>query len=506
MAKSNKFWLENISSLISNLNLVPLDGMNLAEQMNSITRLVIIVFIILILVGMKSSFLFLLLSLLFIIILYYIQRNNMETQEHYKLSSKMRSNPSGNRRMSRLNFNKTNNGMVFKNPTSNRFCNNERIVESDNFSMFNNKNWMSANQKLVGKANPKTLIPPVVVAPAADLSYWRANNLVNHSAINAESQIDVYQSGYQVSTCCAPSYDCSDSCKIATPVNPSSSYNVTPGLGPQGVGQQDVGQQDVGQQVSRQQDSIEHFKFPYMKSLQEQSAHSQPHPRQIQTSGLPSNFPAGNCMQNPAMKQYNENLFTQTIQPGMYTRSQINEPVNSNIGISYTQQFQPTTCKQNPKTGAIMYTEHDPRIIEPPSNMQQVQAPPRATESNIYDPRFSGYGTSYRSYNDDLTGQTRFYYDDIDAVKMPNYIVRSHIDNQPFADQYGPIKAGDANGNKYNPNIRALANAAFLDNAIEFRTDLMQKLSRKANARAWQQRMAPIHTGGQRMLGGMSCK
>ena len=32
------------------------------------------------------------------------------------------------------------------------------------------------------------------------------------------------------------------------------------------------------------------------------------------------------------------------IQPGVYTRNEIIEPVDSNIGISFTQQFEPTTC------------------------------------------------------------------------------------------------------------------------------------------------------------------
>ena len=40
-------------------------------------------------------------------------------------------------------------------------------------------------------------------------------------------------------------------------------------------------------------------------------------------------------------------------------------------------------------------------------------------------------------------GQTKFYYDDVDAIRMPNYITRSNIDHQPFADRYGPLPAGE---------------------------------------------------------------
>ena len=85
---------------------------------------------------------------------------------------------------------------------------------------------------------------------------------------------------------------------------------------------------------------------------------------------------------------------------------------------------------------------------------------------------------------------------------MPNYLVRSNIDREPFADKYGPIPEGDERGNQDNPIIRGLANNAFLDGALEHRTDLQERLMRKANARNWQQRQAPIRTGGQRMGGG----
>ena len=63
-----------------------------------------------------------------------------------------------------------------------------------------------------------------------------------------------------------------------------------------------------------------------------------------------------------SFKNYNENLFTQTIQPGVYTRSEINEPINSNIGISFDQQFLPTTYEIDDKN--ILYTKHDPRVFD----------------------------------------------------------------------------------------------------------------------------------------------
>ena len=215
--------------------------------------------------------------------------------------------------------------------------------------------------------------------------------------------------------------------------------------------------------------------------------------------GLPSNLKFGNCAKDPTFKNYNDNLFTQTIQPGVYTRSEINEPINSNIGISFDQQFPPTTYEIDDDN--ILYTEHDPRVFD-----SSVFEDAKITEdsgvnaANVYDPRFSGYGTSYRSYNDDNIGQTRFYYDDIDSVRMPNYISRSNIDFALFADSYGPMK--NQNGNVNTADIKKLAEQQFLDSTLEFRTGMQERLMRKTNANAWQQRLAPISKNSQRMMGG----
>lgn len=527
--RKNDFWLENIPNLVCSTELVPLQGMSLASQLNAVTRLSLVVFIVLLILDVKWAPLFLLLSILFIIILYYIQKSQMEKfrAEHYKKTdtSVKTEKHCGQGQLSTYDskwINETvsnpRTGVVrsIVNPNSaGRFCRDERPLDynpelvrnnrpgPNPNGVFNNPDFMSLSQRLAGPANPRTFIAPVITPPLADMDYWRANNLVNHSAINAESQVQAYQSGYQTTSCCPgePS--------LFVPSKNPAQYTVP-------VQQENFGnEQPCHNQIYGE--SKENFKtnIPFLKTnppLEETVViPNEPgwvntscgyNPEQLFDAGLPTNLPVGNCQQDPLMKQYNSNLFTQTIQPGLYTRSQINEPINSNIGISFNQQFPPTTCKTNELTGEVKYTEHDPRIIEPATVEPSLPRVTLATEANIYDPRFSSYGTSYRSYTDNNIGQTRFYYDDINAIRMPNYITRNNIDHQPFADQYGPLPPGNANGNKDHSNIRALANDAFLSGALEFRTDLQERLMRKVNANAWQQRKAPIRTGGQRMLGG----
>ena len=266
--------------------------------------------------------------------------------------------------------------------------------------VFNNPEYTSLSQRLAGSANPKTFIAPVITPPIAALDYWRANNLVNHSAINAESQVEAYQSGYQTISCCPGQPDL-----LVPAKNPASyrvplqteddffqenfgsehKYLVKSKIKTRPIPQVPCHDQTYSSRRPRERSSPkgetkESFQtnMPFLKTdapLKEIIVvPNQPgwvnttcgyNPEQLFDAGLPTNLPAGNCPQDPTMKTYNDNLFTQTIQPGLYTRSEINEPINSNIGISFTQQFPPTTCKTNELTGEVEYTEHDPRIIEP---------------------------------------------------------------------------------------------------------------------------------------------
>lgn len=202
---------------------------------------------------------------------------------------------------------------------------------------------------------------------------------------------------------------------------------------------------------------------------------------------LPSNFPAGNCQQK--LSQYNKNLFTQIVTPGVYTQNQVNEPINSNIGISFQQQFEPVTCKQD--ENGLIYTQHDPSIVEPALE-KEINDQEEPTYDNVTDPRFWGYGTSYRSYVDENLGQPKFMYDDVNAIRHPNYIVRSKIDFLPYADSYGPVPENGENGNIHNPHIRALVQDSWLRDSLQFRNDMTERRMRKINANKWQQRLAPL--------------
>ena len=534
--QKNKLWIENISNLFCDTSLIPLEGMSLAEQMNALSRLVIIVFLILFLLGYDQSILFLLLSLLFIIILFYIQSKNMENFTLTKTSAPRTCVPGQS--------------------SSQRFCNDSFQLDNSSTGAYNNPNYMSNNQRLVGGPNPKTLIPPVIAPRAADLSYWKDSNTVSYPMINTETNTDFYLSGYHVSDntkqTCVDQFGnvCEDT--VEGFVNPQVDINTMT----QPTVRTDLSLSDDmirarklaaarDEEVARRQ---RERKLADAKVPPPTTSRAPPPPttsrapppttsrapppttsripppykipsrpyiipedeRDVNTacgynqravaSGLPTNYSATiGMLDDPRMRKYNEDLFTNILQPGVYNQSQINRPINSNIGISFTQPTQPTTRKVDPKTGQITFIQHDPNIFEPVSVKEE---PEEIATYNVFDPRYSGYGTSSRSYVDPTTGQPRFYYDDVDAIRRPNYITRNAIDCENFGDKYGPIPAGQEFGNPNTFDTRSRANKAFLDNSLSFRSELQESMMQKALDRQWQKRIAPISTSSQGMMGG----
>lgn len=202
--------------------------------------------------------------------------------------------------------------------------------------------------------------------------------------------------------------------------------------------------------------------------------------------------------------QYKDNVLTQTIQPGVFQKTLAGEPINSLIGISYQQQFLPTVVQQN--SDSVKFTQVPMAVHRQSLSSGPYSQSPSFDDvqdySNVYDPRFTGYGASDRAYVEPMTGQTRFFYRDVDAVKMPNYITRSKIDNLPWAPTYGP----DVPPIQAYAEHRQMANNAFHDSSLQFRTEMQERLMRKRNAELWQRRLAPISTNQQIGLGSIkSC-
>lgn len=133
---------------------------------------------------------------------------------------------------------------------------------------------------------------------------------------------------------------------------------------------------------------------------------------------------------------------------------------------------------------------------------------PEISTADVVDPRFTGYGPTDRCYIDPHTGAAKYFYNDIDAIRMPNYISRNHIDIYPWAPSYGSgydgrYEQNSSSGymsvsdlsthNRGLTSIKQNALDAYTNNTGKAREELQESLMRKRNGEMWQLRVAPIH-------------
>lgn len=459
---STSFWLKDPMVLFKNLySVIPSRKQSTVERLNTLTRLTLIAIVVFSLMGNKQSLTIGVVVLLLIISYYYFlyddDHHHQRSQqrpfidgppmfvENFEICGNTPKGPLDAPRLQPFGLKE------FTGPPGDRFAHDRRCINSE---------AISTNQALVPGPNPKVFIDPVIAPPIKADDYWRANEFVYQTGINDQGIEDMYRSGYYVPPRHKTPLELSGQTYVPT------LYNTVTLCGR-------CGWNDCS--CTRNCDECG-FRKCICRNLQ---------------SGLPSNLRTGPCQTNPIFEDYNRNLTTQQLQPGVYTQSKYFDPINSNIGISYTPQFENVQVVNDRRDGGVRMVSHAP---QPCGNnytyVSPVNQPP--SRSNVYDPRLTGYGPQNRSYFDPMTGQTRYYYDD---VNTGNFLIRSHVDTLPFsASGFGPMR--DPNIQQLNnTNSRYLADKSFIDNTSNHRVDLQSKLMRKYNNTiGFERRRSPIHT------------
>jgi len=602
-----KFWLERLAELVCNFEVIPTTNMTLSAQLNALTRLVVLISIILLLFNLRYGLIFLFVGLIFLIILYYTQRKKMSSVVENFLPWSNNANSLGpppgcslpnpgctpplancTPQTAPPSCGPSNNcpgpcgtaaEVTYFSPASanlagspcplRRSPDRPRPANTPESTRFCHKEWPVGPQNgdLFKGAYPRVYSTPVIVPPSHDLCSWRANDLVVHSHINAETEEPIGPAGYISQPCCDERFN-----KPFVPTPEESlptyryvykdgtviggehhkgitkygsvleRYSALPSAPSSADHPQDVSLtygEPIGESTPEQTSQLrENFDFKTGHHDDVPLAHFVDHPvlhpevvaalhKQYQAGkdkrpydgtmcvgssdvldscnydpsqlfkyDLPVNYQSAPCQRTEEMADYNRNLFTSYIQPGVFYNNEKWEPAIWNEGISFTQQFGPVT-ERTTDQGDIMFTEHDPRIVE----RQEREFVEGIAPWNTTDPRSAGYGTSYRGYLDHVTGQARFAYDDIDAIREPNYIVRSKIDNQLWADSYGPLTDEDVCGNDHTGNIRKLAQDAWFNQTNSHRLDLQQSLMRKYNSEvAPARKIAPLRADARSKL------
>ena len=355
--------------------------------------------------------------------------------------------------------------------------------------------YSSENQNLAGCPIPKTRIKPIIVPPSMDISYWKNDNFYIRSGINTANNENMYKSGYAVTPC-----DLSPSPNLP-PVAPiyTQRYDNSQIIEEYSPDARMLVQDPDARLVNQNQFGVGRGKFKQddvdcralVKPFVQGNVNRECGYDVGQLDyGLPVNAPAGNCQKNVRLKAYNEQLSRTPLQPGTVLRSQVEEPYNANMGISYTQQFNPLKYGMD-ASGQQTITTMDPNIIEPPLIISREDGSP--TQYNVYDPRSNGYGSDNRSYVDNVTGQPRFYYDDVEGVRRPNYITRNKIDHTDILAPYGIMQERGKSCSSLENCARQAAENDFLVCSLQQREAFTQPYFTALNNKiGYQRKIAPL--------------
>lgn len=425
-------------------------------------------------------------------------------------------------------------------------------------SIFNSQQHQPRNYSLrVGPPNPKTLAQPVIPNPSHDIDSWKTTDQYSHSLINHRNVEDIteldsypdegddYLSSYNqcqmmsstpstyhphlVSSNCFTCDPCTRD-RDFTPTHPPTHPTADPFFqhGAGGSGGNSAGVTRTTPQHSHPtRTAALHSSPPPLSSAKLNYDIIPPeydtkfdldvdgiddefywNPDNVNVN-LPSNLSMSALEMDPRFQNHNRNVFTQTIQPNVFSKHEVIEPINSNLGISFTPQFQPIDTEVGPTNYShYTYTRIDPQLVrDDEPRTRALENPPRLRWTSkhsayealpgtvaldeIYDPRFTGYGPGYRSYVDPQLGQVRYYYSDVDAYKRPNFIIRSHVDHMDFQDPMGAIKP-EYHRKEIAKHHRELVQDQYHKDVIGHRESIMESLMRKRNSEEWQLRMYPL--------------
>jgi len=499
--------------------------MNFEAQWNALTRLLLLVFAVLYILRFPYDIHFLTVSLILIIGIFYIfqwcfgqKRQVLLLKEPYgRVESVLVPPPAvhwtqGEEKEWMGHSSPTDGNVQYVDPQqSAAWCSSYDTPLSHTYSN---------NQQLAGPPNPKTLVRPIIPNPIFERSAWQPNDFMVPSGINDQKRQELSQNGYVISSLPPPPSGPPSYSRNANHMSRPFHYSEEPVARNRTTGVQVREEYDYNDENSKR----EHFygsdpsSSLYATSSYGADSDNVYYPLvdracgydpRNQAADLPVNYRSTSCERLPSHQEYNRNLFSIPLQPNVYTRSNINQPYASmsNLGISETDPFYPVLPESHPgsspsSSSSLLLHEYAPSQVEevPPRPYRSTEYG-RPLRNEIYDPRLTGYGTSYRSYTDPLLGQPRFYYDDIDQHTRPNYITRNNLDIYGFAPQVGPFDP-TSSSSLQGQEMRHRANQTFTDNQLLYRTELQQRLMRKNQNRQWQQRQAPIYTQVRSSRGG----
>ena len=334
---------------------------------------------------------------------------------------------------------------------ANRFCQSFVLEPPPGGCGVQKDTGVTLNQALAGTPNPRTKTKPTIVAPIMELSYWKTNPLSTFSHINKKTLQYPERAGL---SSCIP---------VASSWAPTEPTRAGTARGSQGG---EAGVIPLFPNIYTSTDVFEPINA---------------------TNGIAitPQFP-------------NTTILLEDGPIQLYYDTELARPMLSGEAFSDTVRTEgPRDPRFTRTEGAFapeatdVFCESDSWACKPkPVKTEITQLEP--TIYNMYDPRFSGYGAPDRNYLDPLVGSQKYFYDDVDAFRMPNYLVRSKVDSclTPSGDSYGDLW----DGSRSLHELRPLVEQSFMDNTIAHRENLMKSAMRKNQEYMVQKRIAPKYT------------
>mgnify|MGYP007061961622 CR=1 FL=1 len=361
-----------------------------------------------------------------------------------------------------------------KDPTKVDFINNHSVIQ--NFT----KDDYNPLKALKGEPNPLTHITPVITPPAFETGHWKTNSFSGVvTGVNAPRLEYETSSGYLVNTPYAfkpvehKTPITKDSCVPVKYQHTPSDYFVKPKI-------------------------IEKFGRTYHERAPQDEAECQYEVLNTEYDTLLANsrnvdpektlnYQRLNDVEylRPEMDvEHNKNINVHQIDVDKYFTSDIHEPINANLGISYKNpQYEIGNYEDN-----TMFKEYvDNEITHTVKNLNHdltkyMDYSSRKNRYNTYDPRHTGYGDNTRHYVDRVTGQPRFFYADVDHIALPKEIKRNNYN------------VYDKMTNDNLMDVKAHMRQQFLDSSTQFRNDLQTIGMRKNFRISTEKRKFPKYT------------
>lgn len=505
MSKQHKLWIDDINSFFGDWAIIPTSKMTREEKLNAITRLILVASILLLLFGKKDASLYILIIGLLVVIVIYSQeaKNKVESFKEEKVIVEGFDLATANEIDQNLGTPSSKGRTVGETSTSRGVtlpggrapiytCN---VTYYPTYISGNSENVIGKNNALVGPQNPKTLMPPPIAPPLADLDTWKASEWTTHSHVNSRTVQYEDEAG--------PFRTFDNGREKVFPVNCLSSYEDDQANNP----------------------CFKRYLSPIgMKSemgIREPFEYSNPSLPLIRELDEPYISTEKGVTYEP---------FISELQPGIYT-SNIDQPILANDGLlpdipkSQTTLFTPI-INGKPRDNLQIYVEDKEADVIPSMNDsgyrtldRAYELPQRYVRERL--PKRYGEWRARRSTVPGIPFNTRVGYGvDTEGVGGPCSLegtdtafagwvsgvenVRDLSGSMEMSEYYNKNKLDmydvDETAPLYAINPDAVQMQIEVTN--RFRSNMQESLMRKINAQAWAKKQYPLDTNHRRMLGG----